>query len=276
MVAHHKTTRGEHRFAASKSDVQKWPKHEFCGVVFDALSPIEMLDTCKSVKITDNFRYIVTPNVDHVVRMSKQPDVFKPLYKPAWLCVCDSRILELLAKFSGLKLPAIPGSDLTAQLFDNVIKPDDKVNVIGGDKDVIDAVIARYGLTRLAHHQPPMGLRRNPQAIDTAAQFIVDNPANYTFICVGSPQQEMVAKAALKRGDAKGLGLCVGASLDFLAGKVKRAPKWMQKTRLEWLHRLTSEPGRMWKRYLVEGPKIFLIWFKWRKCHRQNKRQNKP
>ena len=73
----------------------------------------------------------------------------------------------------------------------------------------------------------------------------------------------MVAIDALESGHAKGLGLCVGASLDFLAGKVKRAPAWMQKTRLEWLYRLASEPKRMWKRYLVEGPKIFIIWAKW-------------
>ncbi len=276
MSAQYKMTKNEHGRATSKPEIQKWPRHEFCGVVFDALSPVEMLEKCKSVKIDDSFRYIVTPNVDHIVRMAKQPDMFKPLYEPAWLCVCDSRILELLAKFSGLTLPAIPGSDLTAQLFDNVIKPDDAVNVIGGDKAVIDAVISRYGLTRLAHHQPPMGLRHNAKAIEAAAQFITENPANYTFVCVGSPQQEMVARTALLRRDskglqAKGLGLCVGASLDFLAGKVKRAPKWMQKIRLEWLYRLASEPGRMWKRYLVEGPRIFLIWYKWRKCHRQNK-----
>ncbi|MBL4852868.1 MAG: WecB/TagA/CpsF family glycosyltransferase [Robiginitomaculum sp.] len=276
MPARQTKATGEQKVSTSKSALSETPKQEFCGTLFDTLSPVETLERCKSVKVTDNFRYIVTPNVDHIVRLNKEPDVFKPLYKPAWLCVCDSRILELLAKFSGIKLPAVPGSDLTAQLFDNVIKADDPVNVIGADPDVIEKVIARYGLTHLAHHQPPMGLRRNVEAIDTAAKFIVDNPANYTFICVGSPQQEMVAKAALERGDAKGLqakglGLCVGASLDFLAGKIKRAPKWMQKTRLEWLHRLASEPGRMWKRYLVEGPKIFIIWYKWQ---RQDRRKN--
>ncbi len=269
MLTQHKTSNREQDGKAAQPALPKPPKREFCGGLFDALSPVEMLEMCKSVSAEDSFRYIVTPNVDHIVRLNQEPDVFKPLYEPAWLCVCDSRILELLAKFSGLTLPAIPGSDLTAQLFDNVIKPNDKVNVIGGDVEVIEKIIARYGLTRMAHHQPPMGLRHNTEAVDQAAQFIADNPANYTFICVGSPQQEMVAKVALKRGDAKGLGLCVGASLDFLAGKVKRAPKWMQKTRLEWLHRLASEPGRMWKRYLVEGPKIFIIWYKWN-------RRNKP
>jgi len=235
----------------------------FCGVRFNDLDATATLKRCADITTTDKFRFIVTPNVDHVVRLNQEPDVFEPLYAAAWLSVCDSRILQLLAKISGPKLHAVPGSDLTAALFADVIDPDEPVNVIGGDDDVISAVIKRYGLTRLNHHQPPMGLRKNPKAVSAAAKFISDNPARFTFICVGSPQQEMVAMAALASRNAVGLGLCVGASLDFLAGKIKRAPAWMQKTRLEWLYRLTSEPKRMWRRYLIEGPKIFVIWAKW-------------
>ena len=242
---------------------QKMTDSTFCGVRFDDLDMAQTIERCADVTTQDPFRFIVTPNVDHVVRLNKETDVFKPLYKAAWLSVCDSRILQLLAKISGPTLHAVPGSDLTAALFADVIDPNEPVNVIGGDDDVIDKVINRYGLTRMQHYQPPMGLRRKPDEVAKAAKFIADNPARYTFICVGSPQQEMVAKAALEHGAAKGLGLCVGASLDFLAGKVKRAPTWMQKARLEWLYRLASEPGRMWKRYLVEGPKIFIIWAKW-------------
>jgi len=110
-----------------------------------------------------------------------------------------------------------------------------------------------------------MGLRRKPDEVAKCANFIAENPARYVFICVGSPQQEMIAKAALERSDCKGLGLCVGASLDFIGGRTKRAPKWMQKTRMEWLFRLLSEPKRLWKRYLIEGPKIFSIWRNWSK-----------
>jgi N-acetylglucosaminyldiphosphoundecaprenol N-acetyl-beta-D-mannosaminyltransferase len=58
----------------------------------------------------------------------------------------------------------------------------------------------------------------------------------------------------------------VGASLEFLAGTRARAPLWMQKARLEWLFRLMREPKVLWRRYLVEGPKIFAIWLKWRKA----------
>ena len=235
----------------------------FCGVRFDDLDAGETLLRCTGITTADKFRFIVTPNVDHVVRLNQEPDVFKPLYEAAWLSVCDSRILQLLAKVSGRNLHAVPGSDLTASLFAGVIDPDEPVNVIGGVDAVIAEVIKRYNLTRMQHHQPPMGLSKKPKAVKAAAKFITDNPTRFTFICVGSPQQEMVAKAALENGTTKGLGLCVGASLDFLAGKAKRAPAWMQKARLEWLYRLASEPKRMWKRYLVEGPKIFVIWLKW-------------
>ncbi|NNC38190.1 MAG: glycosyltransferase [Acidimicrobiales bacterium] len=237
--------------------------YEFCGAVFDPLDPLQTLARCKWVTAEHGFRYIVTPNVDHLVRLNKEPDLYGPLYKGSWLSVCDSRILELLAKFTGIPLKAVPGSDLTAQLFDNVIKKDEPINVIGGDEDVITKVKERYGLTALNHCQPPMGLRHNPDEVVKCAEFIANNPARYTFICVGSPQQEMVAMAAKQRGDCAGLGLCVGASLDFLAGKVKRAPKWMQFMRTEWLYRLLSEPRRLWKRYLVDGPRIFAIWAKW-------------
>ncbi len=259
--------RGTDRRSAVRPGQQDWRvnqrSYDFIGVTFDPLSPVQTLARAKWMTANHGFRYIVTPNVDHLVRMSKEPDIFQPLYNSSWLSVCDSRILEILAKISGIPLKAVPGSDLTQQLFDNVISKDDVINVIGADADIIAKIKAIYGLNNINHYEPPFGMRHKPEAIAATAAFIAQHPARYNFICVGSPQQEMVAKAALERGDCVGLGLCVGASLDFLAGRVKRAPLWMQKARLEWLHRLASEPKRLWKRYLIEGPKIFYLWLKW-------------
>lgn len=237
--------------------------YDFVGATFDPLTPVQTLSRAKWMSADHSFRYIVTPNVDHIVRLWKEPDVYGPLYKNSWLSVCDSRILELLAKISGVPLHAVPGSDLSQQLFDNVIQKHQAINVIGADNAIIKNLKDQYGLQQINHHQPPMGLRKNPKAVAECAEFVAKNPARFTFICVGSPQQEMVAKACLDRGDCMGLGLCVGASLEFITGRVKRAPKWMQTTRLEWLHRLCSEPRRLWKRYLVEGPRIFIIWGLW-------------
>ena len=210
------------------------------------------------------FSFVVTPNVDHLVRLETDT-LLARLYAQAWLTVCDSRVLELLGRLSGEPIDVTPGSDLTGHLFEHVIDPDETVTVIGCDEATIEAVRERYGLTDLRWHEPPMGLRHNPEAVADCARFVAENPARFVFICVGSPQQELVAEACLDREDCTGVGLCVGASLDFLGGKARRAPAWMQRSRLEWLHRLVQEPARMWRRYLVEGPKVLLLWRRWRR-----------
>ena len=214
------------------------------------------------------FAFVVTPNVDHLVRL-EHDTVLATLYAQAWLTVCDSRILELIGRMSGERIDIAPGSDLTARLFDTAIDPAVPLTIIGGNRAVIDAVTARYGLKDVRWHEPPMGLRSNPEAVAECARFVAENPSRFVLICVGSPQQEMIAEACLDRGDCTGVGLCVGASLDFLGGKARRAPVWIQRARLEWLHRLVQEPGRMWRRYLVEGPKVFLLWQRWRKTQRE-------
>lgn len=214
------------------------------------------------------FAFVVTPNVDHLVRL-EHDTVLATLYAQAWLTVCDSRILELIGRMSGERIDIAPGSDLTARLFDTAIDPVEPLTIIGGNRAVIDAVTARYGLKDVRWHEPPMGLRNNPEAVAECAKFVAENPSRFVLICVGSPQQEMIAEACLDRGDCTGVGLCVGASLDFLGGKARRAPVWIQRARLEWLHRLVQEPGRMWRRYLVEGPKVFLLWQRWRKTQRE-------
>ena len=253
----------------SKKQVLDWRvnprKYEFLGAEFHPLDPVQTLSRAKWMTEKTPFRYIVTPNVDHIVRLTKEPDVYKPLYEAAWLSVCDSRILELMANASDIPLRAVPGSDLTQQIFDNILTKGDDITVIGADAEIIDIIKDKYEVGDIYHHEPPMGLRKKPEAVAECARFIKDHPSRYVFICVGSPQQEMVAKAAAELDGTFGLGLCVGASLDFLAGRTKRAPKWMQQARLEWLFRLASEPKRLWRRYLIEGPKIFLIWQKWKR-----------
>jgi exopolysaccharide biosynthesis WecB/TagA/CpsF family protein len=74
---------------------------------------------------------------------------------------------------------------------------------------------------------------------------------------VGAPQQEAVAHALRIRGRARGLALCVGASLNFITGAERRAPQWMQRAGLEWLYRLSQDPRRLANRYLVRGPRFF-------------------
>jgi exopolysaccharide biosynthesis WecB/TagA/CpsF family protein len=110
---------------------------------------------------------------------------------------------------------------------------------------------ARFGLRRLAHHNPPMGFIRDPAAIAACLDFVRRQPARYILLCVGSPQQEMLAAQIAAAEGTTGIGLCVGSALDFVAGVKRRAPVWMQRAHLEWLHRLAREPGRLWRRTIL-------------------------
>ena len=241
------------------------PGVRFLGMTFDTLSVSEAARLV--IERSHHglpFAYVVTPNVDHRVRLSREPGLH-PLYSSAWMTLCDSRVIELMARFDGVGVRASPGADLVEHLFEHRIGPGDPINVIGSTSDVIEALRARFGLQNVRWHECPQSLRFAPEAIKAAAQFVADNPAPLTFICVGSPQQELVARAIIDRGDAQGVGLCCGASLEFLTGKVPRAPKWMRNLALEWLHRLATNPIRFGPRYLIDGPTIFPIWLKTRR-----------
>jgi spore germination cell wall hydrolase CwlJ-like protein len=108
-----------------------------------------------------------------------------------------------------------------------------------------------------------MGLRSNPKARSEAAAFLAKANARFSFITVGSPQQEMIAREAGEISAASGTALCVGAGLEFLTGDQKRAPRQLQLLGFEWAHRLATNPRRLWRRYLVEGPRIFPIYLEW-------------
>lgn len=231
----------------------------FSGYDFDAA--MDAITVRASVDLP--FAYVATPNVAHVVDLAAEPGR-RPLYERAWLTLNDSRILQRLAAHAGLNLPHTTGADLTQRLLETVIHRHEPIAIIGGNVADVVALERRYRLTDVRWHDAPMDLKRNPHAIVDAAAFAAKQGARFTFICVGAPQQEMIAYAIAQRGDAKGVGLCVGAALEFLSGRKARAPRWMRAAGLEWLHRLASEPTRLWRRYLVEGPKVFALFAAWR------------
>jgi len=237
---------------------------EFMGFQFSGLDLDGALDVVTArASLGARFAYIVTPNVDHVVKVHAEPGR-RALYDAAWLTLNDSKILRNLAKRADLDLPVATGSDLTQRLFDEIIDRREPVTIIGGEEDTIAVLKRLYFLTDVRWHRAPMGLKNKPEAIVRAAAFAAAQPSRFTFICVGAPQQEMIAYAMARRGDATGVGLCVGAALDFVSGQTARAPLWMRWAGLEWLHRLGSEPKRMWRRYLVDGPKVFSLFAAWR------------
>lgn len=233
----------------------------FLGVVYDPVSMDEALARITARPADAPFAYVVTPNADHLVRLNKMGGDVARAYHEAWLCLNDSRVVDILARRKNVTLPAVPGADLVAQLcqspgFDRATP----VLLVGGDVATFEAFVAKIGLTHAVHFDAPMGLMTNRQAFDDTVAFIERNPARYIFLAVGSPQQELLAQALMERGVTKGLGLCIGASVEFLVGRRRRAPAWMSRAGLEWFFRLASEPRRLWRRYLVASPQLLRLY----------------
>lgn len=241
-------------------------RENFLDVTFDVLPSDLLISRIEEIRSGDPYRYLVTPNVDHVVRLHRagaQVPGLQEAYRNADFCICDSKVLALLARWRGLHLPVVPGSDLTAALFDRAIHDGDRIAIIGGDTALLNQLQRAFPGIEFVQHCPPMGLLHDPVARSEAAQFIADARARFSFICVGSPQQELIAAQAAKLGTVTGMAFCVGAALEFITGQTKRAPRFARRLGLEWAHRLLTNPRRLWRRYLIEGPAIFLLAYRW-------------
>jgi exopolysaccharide biosynthesis WecB/TagA/CpsF family protein len=206
------------------------------------------------------FAYVVTPNVDHLIRFCDD-ESFRALYAKAKFILNDSRLLSRVMSVSrGLHLRVCTGSDLTEHLLSKVARPDDNIVLLGATKEQARQLVHRYGLRSLRHMEPPMGFVEDPEAVEDCLRFVESHsPFRFCFLAVGCPQQELLAKKLLERGVARGLTLCIGASINYLTNVERRAPDWMQRLGAEWAYRLIQDPRRLAKRYLLRGPRIFLL-----------------
>lgn len=238
-----------------------YPHVDFLSLRFDQLDQAATIAALRNLAAQNRFAYLVTPNVDHVVRLhSDWSDMrIRQSYLDADICVCDSRILQMLAKPLGVNLEVLPGSDLTEKILGLGEHPFDDVAVVGGNAQLIERLRIRYPRIAWQAHFPPMGVLSNPEAQEEIAHFVETTSAKLVIFAIGAPQSELCCHLIAERGKAKAIAICTGASLEFLAGMKVRAPHWMQRWRLEWMHRLLSEPRRLWHRYLVKGPRILAI-----------------
>lgn len=208
------------------------------------------------------FRFIVTPNVQHIIEIYKNEHIFE-CYKKASLTFCDSKIVQMFSKLLHNSINnVVPGSDLTKYLFTKYFCGDEKIMILGSTNDDIATLKERFNLSSLHHYSPPMGFIDTPQDVEKTIEEVLKVGPRFLFVALGFPRQEMLACALSERVDFDCDAFCIGASIDFLTGKQKRASQVWQTFRLEWLYRFSQEPKRLFKRYFIDGWKIIPILFK--------------
>ncbi len=223
-------------------------RNSFLGAPFDDLKFDEVLDLLERPENGDKFRYVVTPNVDHVVRIDQSKQLWQ-CYDRAWLSLCDSKPIAILSQALSLNLPHVTGSELTVALFRSVIRNSDRIAIIAANEQIVSDIRSAFPQIVFRTHIPPLNVATDIDAFQRCVDFATEGQDRFIFIAIGSPQSERIAFEISRVPNSRGVGLCIGAALEFLVGTKKRAPLWMQNAGLEWLHRLASEPRRLWRRY---------------------------
>jgi N-acetylglucosaminyldiphosphoundecaprenol N-acetyl-beta-D-mannosaminyltransferase len=199
---------------------------------------------------------VATPNLDHLQQLSRRP-VLAELVEQADLVVADGMPLVWASRLQGTALPErVAGSDLVWSLTAEAALRDRSVFLLGGAPGACEAAEARlrsvYPGARFAGtYCPPVGFERDEQEVERIRAVLASARPDIVYVALGFPKQERLI--AYLRGELPSTWfLGVGYSLSFIAGHSSRAPTWMSRVGLEWLHRLSKEPRRLAKRYLVD------------------------
>lgn len=232
-------------------------------IEIDNLTMDETLDAIDSLIKEDNCSYVITPNVDHIVQLERDEEL-KRVYENASLILTDGKPLIWISNWYKTPIKEkISGSDLFPRVCDLAAKKGYTMYLLGAAEGVAakaaNNLMNKYkGLNIVGAYSPPFGFEKDKAELKKIESQIQDVHPDILIVGLGCPKQEKYMYHHCKElGVPISFGL--GASIDFEAGNIKRAPKWMSEHGLEWLYRITQDPKRLAKRYLVDDMKIIGI-----------------
>ena len=235
---------------------------EMLNVSLDNLSTDEVLEKLKSGGM------VVTPNIDHMIKLQKDREFYQ-IYQDADYRTCDSQIMVFLSRLTNRPIKErVSGSDLFPKFCDYYKNDEDmKIFLLGGRPGVPEAaqknINHKVGRNMaIGAHSPSFGFEKNEDECQKIIQMINDSGATVLGVGVGAPKQEKwIYKYKNKLKNIK-IFFAIGATIDFEAGYIHRSPAWMSDWGIEWIHRIASDPKRLWKRYLIEDMPFFWLMLK--------------
>ena len=241
---------------------------KFMNTEIDNLTMRETIDEIDKLIKENKFAYVVTPNVDHIVKLETDKEL-QEVYKDANLILTDGKPLLWISKFYKTPIKEkISGSDLFPLLCEMAAKKGYSMFFLGAGEGVArkaaENLMKKFPkLNIVGTYSPPFGFEKDKEEVQKIISMINEVSPKILIVGLGCPKQEKFIHKYRKELNVP-ISLGLGASIDFEAGNVKRAPKWMSDNGLEWLYRLSKEPKRMFKRYIVDDIKIFKLVFKYK------------
>lgn len=228
----------------------------------DRLTFAEAVDAIELLVAAGRGGTVLTPNVDHVV-LADQNEDFRHAYARADLSLVDGKLLQWASRLLGEPLPEkISGSDLVTPLAERAALRGWRVYLFGAapgvPEDAAQKLRERHGTLVVGCDSPQVSLSPTAAESEAALAKLREARPDLVLVALGAPKQEIWMER-MRAHYAPAVAVGVGASLDFVAGRVRRAPAWVSSSGLEWLWRLSREPRRLWRRYLVNDPKFLGI-----------------
>lgn len=242
---------------------------EFLNTYIDNLTASEAKNAVDSLIQAGGNHYVVTPNSDIVVKMQDDTEL-KEICDKADLILTDGQIVVKLSRYLGNPIKErVCMTDFVWNVFDLAIKKDYKVFLFGGKEDVLFKATENIKkrlpeLNIVDSYSPPFGFEKNEEMLEEANRRIKASDADILIVFLGCPKQEKFIYQNKDKYQVP-ISITMGGCVDFMAGKVKRAPLWMQNIGLEWFYRFLQEPKRMFRRYFVDDIKIFELARKYQK-----------
>ena len=233
------------------------------GVEIDNITMDQTLSFIEELIQKRKVSYIVTPNVDHIIKLQRDLE-FRKVYREAACVLPDGMPILWAGKFLGTPLKEkISGSDLVPRLCEIAAQKGYRLFFLGGRPGAADKAKERLSkrlpsLNVAGVYSPPFGFEKNDEENEKIAKMIKENAPDILLVGLGAPKQEKWIYQHYKKLEIP-ISMGVGVTFEFVAGMVKRAPYWMQTSGLEWFWRLMMEPRRLWKRYLVEDMQFFRL-----------------
>ena len=240
---------------------------KFLNTEVDNLTMNEAVQKIEQLILNKKPSYVVTPNVDHIVKLESDKE-FQEVYKEADLILTDGMPLIWISKLKKNPIKEkVSGSDLFPEVCKLAAYKGYKVFLLGAAEGVAakaaENLKEKYkGLHVVGTYSPSYGFEKKEHEIQEIIKMINEVKPDILAVGLGAPKQEKFLYNYRKQLNVP-ISLAIGASIDFEAGNIERAPEWMQHSGLEWFYRLCKEPKRMFKRYLVDDMKIFKLVFKY-------------
>lgn len=242
---------------------------DFLGIRLNNMTATEILNHVDYCILRKHPCQIVGVNVDQAIRVIED-EYSNKIFHDAELVFTDGKPIIWMAKW--LKRPIVQkvsGPDLMMLLCERAAQKGYKIFLLGAGPGVAAKAAknlekAYPALQCVGTYSPPFGFEKDPVEMEKIIMMLRKSQADQLFVGMGSPKQDIFIYENMEKYQIP-VSYSMGAALDFLGDSIKRAPKWMSDSGLEWFHRFLQNPKRLYKRYFVEDRRIFKYYREFKK-----------